>query len=171
MKILNKKRTAVSPVIATLLLIAIAVAAAIIVYAFVTGLIGGLSTGAGSSLVTITGGLSVPTGSGSGTLVMSLKNGASNPVTGITLTSLTNGANNFYQVAHDGAFTFSTGAGPVAVATPLAVGSTASAALSYSPFVDTPNGFTSGSVYTALVTVTFANGSTQTYTYSITAQL
>lgn len=38
------RNNGISPVIATLLLIAIAVAAAIIVYAFVTGLIGGLTT-------------------------------------------------------------------------------------------------------------------------------
>ena len=57
----QKKRSAVSPVIATLLLIAIAVAAAIIVYAFVTGLIGGL-TGGSSGLIVESGTLSIPTG-------------------------------------------------------------------------------------------------------------
>ena len=79
----QKKRSAVSPVIATLLLIAIAVAAAIIVYAFVTGLIGGLSSSAGSNLVTVTANLAVPSGSGSGLLVISIQNSANNPVTGI----------------------------------------------------------------------------------------
>ena len=79
----QKKRSAVSPVIATLLLIAIAVAAAIIVYAFVTGLIGGLSNGANSSLVTATGSLTVPSGSGPGLLVLSIQNTANNPITGI----------------------------------------------------------------------------------------
>ena len=79
----QKKRSAVSPVIATLLLIAIAVAAAIIVYAFVTGLIGGLSNGANSNLVTATGSLTVPSGSGPGLLVLSIQNTANNPITGI----------------------------------------------------------------------------------------
>src|SRR5208283_3963672 len=82
----QKKRAAVSPVIATLLLIAIAVAAAIIVYAFVTGLIGGLTTGGGSNLVTVSGNLLVPTGTTSGTLVLNIKNSANNPITGIIAT-------------------------------------------------------------------------------------
>ena len=79
----SKKRSAVSPVIATLLLIAIAVAAAIIVYAFVTGLIGGLSSSSGSNLVTATANLAVPSGSGAGLLVITIQNSANNPVTGV----------------------------------------------------------------------------------------
>ena len=178
MRIQGKKRTAVSPVIATLLLIAIAVAAAIIVYAFVTGLIGGLSTGAGSSLVTITGGISVPTGSGAGTLVLSIKNGASNPIVGVALTSLTSGGLNYVPTPAVG-FTFN-GAAVTALNT-LPVGSTAAAAISYNPGTagSSPcgtagtcaGGFTSGTTYTALFTITFANGSTQTHTDDITAQL
>jgi flagellin-like protein len=81
----RKKRSAVSPVIATLLLIAIAVAAAIIVYAFVTGLIGGLSSGSGSSLIPVTATLIVPTGTATGTLAVTVQNNANNPVTGITV--------------------------------------------------------------------------------------
>jgi flagellin-like protein len=86
MKFISKtqnKRSAVSPVIATLLLIAIAVAAAIIVYAFVTGLIGGLSSGAGSNLYPTTATLVVPTGTSPGTLVITVLNSGNSPVTGI----------------------------------------------------------------------------------------
>src|SRR5580658_8769554 len=79
----QKKRSAVSPVIATLLLIAIAVAAAIIVYAFVTGLIGVLSTGSASNLYPTTATLVVPTGSSPGTLVITVLNSGNSPVTGI----------------------------------------------------------------------------------------
>jgi len=87
MKLLVKgnKRRAVSPVIATLLLIAIAVAAAIIVYAFVTGLIGGLTTGSSSNLVAATATLTVPSGSGQGTVVISVTNNANSPITGISV--------------------------------------------------------------------------------------
>jgi len=80
----QKKRSAVSPVIATLLLIAIAVAAAIIVYAFVTGLIGGL-TSSGASLVVVSGSLTVPSGTGSGTLVVTVNNKASNAINYVTI--------------------------------------------------------------------------------------
>jgi len=85
MKLLLKprKRSAVSPVIATLLLIAIAVAAAIIVYAFVTGLIGGLSSGASSNLITATGTLTVPTGTTNGVLSITVVNNGNSPITGI----------------------------------------------------------------------------------------
>jgi len=174
----DNERRAVSPVIATLLLIAIAVAAAIIVYAFVTGLIGGLSTGAGSSLVTITGSLSVPVGSGPGTLVMSVKNGASNPISGVVLTSLDSGGVNYYchvvsvpngcAAAPDPAFAFNYNGAPIAAGNALPVGSTGSAEAAYTP----GNGaFSSGTTYTALITVTFSSGSINSYTYSITAQL
>jgi flagellin-like protein len=81
----RRKRLGVSPVVAILLLIAIAVAAATVMYAFVTGLIGGLDTSDASALVQITGGLTVPTGSGAGTLVLDVKNTGSNPITGITV--------------------------------------------------------------------------------------
>jgi len=84
----QKKRPAVSPVIATLLLIAIAVAAAIIVYAFVTGLIGGL-TSSGASLVVVSGSLTVPTGSGEGSLVVTVNNKASNAINALTIDSTT----------------------------------------------------------------------------------
>lgn len=47
MKYLSKNKKGVSPIIATLLLIVIAVAAAVVTYAFVTGFIGGATGGAG----------------------------------------------------------------------------------------------------------------------------
>jgi flagellin-like protein len=86
----QKKRSAVSPVIATLLLIAIAVAAAIIVYAFVTGLIGGL-TSSGASLVVVSGSLTVPSGTGPGTLVITVTNKASNAMNAVAVAN--DGAN------------------------------------------------------------------------------
>src|ERR1035441_8363675 len=95
----QKKRSAVSPVIATLLLIAIAVAAAIIVYAFVTGLIGGLSGGAGSNLVTVSGNFLVPSGTTTGTLVLNIKNSANNPITGIVAKYPTGAAASFTSTA------------------------------------------------------------------------
>jgi flagellin-like protein len=50
MKNLMTNRKAVSPVIATLLVIAIAVAAALLVYVWAMGLIGGLQTGGGEQV-------------------------------------------------------------------------------------------------------------------------
>jgi len=80
----SRKRRAVSPVIATLLLIAIAVAAAIIVYSFVTGLIGGLSTGGNSNQLTLTASFT----STGNVVVLTVKNTGSvataNPITSAT---------------------------------------------------------------------------------------
>lgn len=47
---LGNRRRGIDPIIATLLLIAIAVAAAIIVYVFTTGLAGGLTSGGGTQV-------------------------------------------------------------------------------------------------------------------------
>jgi flagellin-like protein len=93
----QKKRSAVSPVIATLLLIAIAVAAAIIVYAFVTGLIGGL-TSSGASLVVVSGSMTIPSGTGPGTLVITITNKASNAINAVTV--LTDSADTLGSVSY-----------------------------------------------------------------------
>lgn len=172
MRFQGKKRRAVDPVIATLLLIAIAVAAAIIVYFFVTGLIGGLSTGAGSSLVTISGGISVPTGGGSGVLTLTVRNGASNPISAILLKSLDNAGTDYYCPASSADANCATKTDPTLTWTPLAlpVGSSASTLAAYSP-CNVAAGFTSGNTYTALIQVTFSTGSIAVLTYDITAQL
>ncbi|MDA4123566.1 MAG: hypothetical protein OK456_10345 [Thaumarchaeota archaeon] len=178
----QKKRSAVSPVIATLLLIAIAVAAAIIVYAFVTGLIGGLSSGAGSSLVAVTGTLSVPGGAGSGTLVFSVKNGANNPITELAftmpiaaITSYTDGANSFINPgsAVQSLVSVATGAGvtvPVSPTNPLNIGATASGALTVSG-PSGNGGLNAGSTYTFTVTITYQNGGSAVQSVDVTAQL
>ncbi len=178
----QKKRSAVSPVIATLLLIAIAVAAAIIVYAFVTGLIGGLSSGAGSSLVTVTGTLSVPGGAGTGTLVFSVKNGANNPITqlGFTMptsaiTSYTPGNGIGYtNLGTDVNSAVSVNVGGVTTAVsptnPLDIGATASGALSVVGPAGS-GGLNAGSTYTFTVTITYQNGGSAVQSVDVTAQL
>ena len=196
----QKKRSAVSPVIATLLLIAIAVAAAIIVYAFVTGLIGGLSNGANSSLVPVTGSLTVPSGSGPGLLVVSVQNTANNPITGIQVAWT-----NMEDITVPTVFCMGegpgVGVGCNAVATSLAACGANSAVVGPPkgsvPFCNNANaviatanplqvggqtsasenvqgnGVTlqSGTSYSMTVTVDFSNGSTQSQPVSVTAQI
>jgi flagellin-like protein len=191
----QKKRSAVSPVIATLLLIAIAVAAAIIVYAFVTGLIGGLSSGSGSSLVPVTASLLVPTGTSPGTVAISVQNTANNPITGISVL-LNTGAGTGVKDANGLACMGETPAGAycnavVGAACPSAVGDPATFCNSASLPIDTANALPvgsqvsasvgvqsngasilqSGSTYSFTITCTFANGSTQTQVVSTAAQL
>jgi len=193
----QKKRSAVSPVIATLLLIAIAVAAAIIVYAFVTGLIGGLSNGANSSLVPVTGSLTVPSGSGIGLLVISVQNTANNPITGIQVV-FTAMKDSGQAITCMGETPTPTGCGGIAGNT--ACGATAAGVATTVPFCNAANAIISsvagnalqvggqtsasenllgtgnvnllsGTSYSMTVTVDFSNGSTQTQPISVTAQI
>jgi hypothetical protein len=178
-----RKKAAVSPVIANLLLIAMSIAAAIVVYAFVTGLIGGLSTGASSNLVTVSGNLLVPTGTSSGVLVLNIKNSANNPITGIIAKYPTGSAsftgagalNNCMGETTAGVAcavgspTFSHSAAVIQTANPLPVGSETSASETVTQQV--AGAINSGQTYTLAITVTFATGSPQTQLVSVTAQL
>jgi len=151
------KRKAVSPVIATLLLIAIAVAAAIIVYSFVTGLIGGLTTGGSSNQVALTVSFNSV---GGGVVVLSLKN------TGSVATSALPTAIASFKV---NGVACGVGAGcpaaaitwaPAGAVTP---GSTATA--TWVPGVDT----VSGTTYTISFVVSYASGSTVVATATATS--
>jgi flagellin-like protein len=184
----QKKRSAVSPVIATLLLIAIAVAAAIIVYAFVTGLIGGLTTSS-NGLVVISGSLTVPGGSGAGSLVVTIKNSASNPISAITIGTDAGDAPATVvygdQNGYNGAST-SGGYGGAAVCVFAATGTTVTACTAGS---GVPSGSTlpigqtvsaigstgqasAGTTYTFTVSVYFTGSNSPTIqTFSVTAQV
>jgi len=196
----ENKRRAVSPVIATLLLIAIAVAAAIIVYAFVTGLIGGLTTGSSSNLVAATASITVPSGSGPGTLVVSITNNANSPITGIQvvfLNQLTDSA--FAAVTCMGQLPAGLGApcggyaGPDvacglqnagSATTPVPICNTVGAIATANP-IPVGSGVSgsesvkgvagaalqSGTTYSMTLTINFANGGTHTEALSATAQL
>lgn len=170
----QKKRSAVSPVIATLLLIAIAVAAAIIVYAFVTGLIGGLTTSS-NGLVVISGSLTVPGGSGAGSLVVTVKNSASNPISAISIGTDAGDspASVVYGTTYIGSPLSSGGPGTgnpggssvYVFSGSLPIGQTTSV-------VGTTGGATAGTTYTFTVSVYFTGSSSPTIqTFSVTAQV
>jgi len=183
-----KGRPAVSPVIATLLLIAIAVAAAIIVYAFVTGLIGGL-TSSGASLVVVSGSLTVPTGSGAGTLVITLNNKASNAINAVTIgiTSSDTTLSINWAVQNDAAGGGATpGVGTVTVlcgpgalggcaagqSDGIAIGSSASTIGSISLSDPAFTGGTAGTTYTFVVSAYIGSSTTPNIqTFSVTAQI
>jgi len=170
----RKKRAGVSPVIATLLLIAIAVAAAIIVYAFVTGLIGGL-TSSGASLVVVSGSLTVPSGSGTGSLVVTVNNKASNAITQVTIgtTSADGVMSVTFAAQNGGAGGIATnGNNPVQVLnspTTIAIGSSASA---IGGLTVAANGATAGTTYTFVVSAYIGTSTTPNIqTFSVTAQI
>ena len=180
---LKGRKTAVSPVIANLLLIAMSIGAAIVVYAFVTGLIGGLSTGASSNLVSVSGNFLVPTGTTSGVLVLNVKNSANNPITGIIAKYPTGSASFTGAGAADncmgettagvscaaGSATFTYSGAVIQTSNPLPVGSETSASETVTQQVG--GAINSGQTYALAITVTFATGSPQTQLVSVTAQL
>jgi len=145
-----RKRKAVSPVIATLLLIAIAVAAAIIVYSFVTGLIGGLSTGGSSNQVALTASFNSV---GGGVVILTLKNTGSVATSALLATQVSfkvNGATCGAGIA---------GCPPAAGVTwspNTAISPGQSATTSFVPVVDT----VAGTTYTISFQVSYASGST-----------
>jgi len=181
------KRPGVSEVIAILLLIVLAIGAAVVLYAFVTGLIGGLSNGAGSNLYPTTATLVDPTGTSPGTLVITVRNNGNSPVTGIQV-ALNSGANTGVQDSNAlscmgetpaGNYACGTGgaaacpsaglnpvtfcnvaASPVDSATPLAVGSEAGASVGVASHGTSV--LESGSVFTFTVTVDTGTGSAHT---------
>ena len=155
----HNKHHAVSPVIATLLLIAIAVAAAIIVYAFVTGLIGGLATG--SNLVTASSSI---TGN---VIVISVHNEANNPISSIIVTS-----DNTVPLLTTIQSTMMYNGALITAINPLPTGSSTSgssgeAVCPIPPLTCTQ--YISGDSYAYTINITFVGGSTQTIAQNIVA--
>jgi len=174
-----------------------AVASAIVVYAFVTGLIGGLSSSAGSNLVTATASLVIPSGSGAGLLVISIQNSASDPVTGIQVTYTSfqdtniagvkcigetpaggpcnalagpNAGCGAVNAVATGSIPFCNAAGAaILTGSPLQVGGQTGA--SENVVLAGGGNLQTGTSYSMTVTVDFANGGTSSQAISVIAQL
>ena len=137
--------------------------ASILVYAFVTGLIGNISSSADSSLVPVSGTLVVPSGSGAGSMVVTVRNSASNPIQSITVSvdSLDSGV-----TATNGANIYTAGQTPgfQLLSSNLPIGQSVSGIASLS-------GVTSGESYTFTVALQFfgQTGTTVYETLSVTA--
>jgi hypothetical protein len=159
----GSRRRAVDPVIATLLLIALAVGASIVVYLFVTGLIGGLSSGAGTTLVAISGQLSIPGGIGGGLLGITVKNDGNSPISALSVAvpAALGTANGFDTMSYNGA--------PLILVNNVACGTCVPIGQSAGGAVSTTAG-AAGTTYTMTVTVEFQNGATVISTVDITAQ-
>ncbi|MDA4122914.1 MAG: hypothetical protein OK456_07035 [Thaumarchaeota archaeon] len=168
------RRSAVSPVIATLLLIAIAVASSIIVYSFVTGLIGGLTAGASGAPIVVTGDLSLPNGASSGTVVLSVRNSADRPITGVTVALASQMASytaNGISNANAGTAVpglVMVGGAAVSGANPINVGETGGGAFGVS---GVPNSLDIGTDYSLTVTASFQNGGSDIEVISVVGQI
>jgi hypothetical protein len=126
----------------------------------------GAATG-GSSLVQVSGTLTVPSGSGSATLVINVKNSANNPITLVTVSAdIANSGNGLSGLSYGGA-SYSDGNPFTMYAGSLPIGQSQSG-------VATTSGTSTviaGDTYTFTVIITFSGGSTQTQTLSATAQV
>jgi flagellin-like protein len=146
---ISKRRKAISPIIATIILIVITVAVGGLLYAYVSGMFGSMST---SQSVDIQNTFTIPSGSSVGTWTITVKNTGTVSITGMKAYLYSPG--NTTPIGKN-TFTLTT----------LSPGQTASATnMSIS-------GGVAGSSYDYQLVVTFANGVSKTYTGSVTAEI
>ena len=143
---LQTSRRAISPIIATILVVAMTIVAAGVLYTYFTTT---ASRAQNTAQVQIQASLVVPSGSGAGTGAITVTNSGSIELTGLTVSSTIPGFS-----ANGG---FSTGALTVPP------GSSVSSAFS-------GTGDTAGTSYSITVVASFANGATQTQVLTVTAQ-
>jgi len=158
---IRKERKAISPIIATLLLILIAIAAGVVVYAYVIGFVGSTTTGQGSGTSNLS--IDTATGSHTGSLTAFVRNigGESATITAFYVLDSTG------AIVAGGAFIGTIAASSAsACATISAVGGmacTLAAGSSVQIGVGAGITMTSGSTYQ--IKVTTADGSSVIYTF------
>lgn len=137
-------RRAISPIIATIIVIVITVVAGAFLYTYATGM---MRSGAASQVANIQSiSLVVPSGTGAGTLTATISNAGTVTIDSINLTSF-----NGQQVNE--AF----------IQSPIAPGQSASGTYEVS------SGLVAGQGYEVQFTIAYANGQTQTLTTSVAA--
>ncbi|MFP3209861.1 MAG: archaellin/type IV pilin N-terminal domain-containing protein [Nitrososphaeria archaeon] len=145
----SARRKAISPIIATIILIVITVVAGAFLYVYATGM---LHSGAASQVANVqSASLVVPGGTGAGTLTVTISNGGTVTITSVNVT-------NFNGQAVDVPL----------ITTPIAPGQTASGTLTSSQIAALGN-VVAGQSYELQLTVGYANGMTQVITTSVTA--
>ena len=145
-KIYLKKAKAISPIIATIILIVITVVAGGFIYSYVTGM---LHSGATSQQANIQSYSLVPGSSDSATLTVTVQDSGTVAISSVNIVSIVNGV-----TVPGGPFLRS-----------IAPGST----MSNSTSITGTAPFLAGDTYTATFVVTYANGATQDITESLTA--
>ena len=157
-------RKAISPIIATIILIVITVAIGGLLYAYVSGMFGSMST---SEDVNIQTTLTIPPGASSGTWTVSVKDTGTVAITGINATLYGSSSNAIASVA-GGVFAPSSNVphGSFQSSFPVSPGQTASGSVLNIP----SSNVIAGSSYNYQVVVQFANGVQKTYTGAVTAE-
>jgi len=150
----STRRKAISPIIATIILIVITVVAGAFLYTYATGM---MHSGAASQVANVqSAALVVPGGTGPGTLTVTISNGGTVTIESVNVTNF------------DGQNLAST---PVQlITTPIAPGQAASGTVNIpNSVITTPSSLTAGQSYELQLTVGYANGQTQVITTSVTA--
>jgi flagellin-like protein len=146
----TKRRKAISTIIATILVVAMTIVAAGVLYTYFSTT---ASRAQNTDQIQVSASLAVPGGTGTGTLVVSVVNSGS-----IALTSVATTGTSTCSIANSGFTPTPSGSAPIAP------GSGTSANC------QTTGTVTSGVSYTMTVAATFANGATQTQVVTVTAQ-
>jgi len=147
----STRRKAISPIIATIILIVITVVAGAFLYTYATGM---MHSGAASQVANVqSAALVVPGGTGAGTLTVTISNGGTVTIQSVTVT-------NFAGTAPST---------PVPLITsPIAPGQSGSGTLTSSQISALKN-VVAGQSYELQLQVQYANGQTQVITTSVTA--
>jgi len=152
-------RKAISPIIATIILIVITVVIGGLLYAYVSGMFGSLST---SEDVNIQTTLTIPPGTNLATWTVNVKDTGTVAITNIQAVLYNSSNVAIAKISGSGS-----GSGYFQ-SLPVSPGQTASgSAMGISA---SSNGVIAGSSYTYQIIVTFANGVQKTYTGAVTAQ-
>jgi len=156
-------RKAISPIIATIILIVITVAIGGLLYAYVSGMFSSMST---SQDVNIQTTLTIPPGSKYATWTVSIKDTGTVAITGVNAT-LYSSSNSAIALISGGSLSSSSSSVPTGSFQSLpAPGQTASGSVMGIP----SSKVIAGSSYTYQIVVQFANGVEKTYTGAVTAE-
>lgn len=156
------RKKGISPILATIILIVITVVAGVMLYGFVTGF---FSSSATANNANLEASLTMPSGAQAGTFVMTVKDAGTTSIKAINITLNAPNGTPIFEASWSGLVS------PGQEVTIYGSGTKASAS------TGTPAGASnitainviSGESYNYIVTITFANGATKTYTGSVTA--
>lgn len=154
----SKQRNAISTIIATILVVAMTIVAAGVLYTYFSST---ASRAQNTAQVQVSASLAVPAGTGSGTGTLTVTNSGSIALTGLTATD--SGSNCGTFALGSNAFYYGSSPAPIGASNPVPPGSGVSATF-------TCSAATAGTSTAITVTATFANGATQTQVLTVTAQ-
>jgi flagellin-like protein len=154
-KIYLKKVKAISPIIATIILIVITVVAGGFIYAYVSGM---LHSGATSQQASIENYALIPGSGNNATLTVTVQNMGTVAISSVNIASMSNGAG----LANKTTLTPFKNTPFIGTISPSSTNSSTLTIEGTAPFL-------AGEKYTATFVVTFANGATQDITESLTA--